>query len=61
MNVDKPKIHFHVTREMKNGIDEVAKEYNTSISALMRTLVADVLDVDDAAEFRSYKRRCPLN
>ena len=59
MNGDKPKIHFHVTRETKSGIDALAKEYNMSISAMMRTLVADVLDdeIVDDTEFRPYARR----
>ena len=59
MRGDKPKIHFHVTREMKNGINAIAKEHNMSISAMMRTLIADVLDdeIVDDTEFRPYKRR----
>lgn len=53
------KIHFMVTQEMKEGIDEIAKEYNTTISAIMRVLIADVLDeeIEEGTEFRPYKRR----
>ena len=59
MGENKPKIHFHVTQEMKEGVDKLAKEYNLSLSEMMRVLVADVLDekIDEGAEFRSYTRR----
>ena len=53
------KIHFMVSKEMKESVDEIAKEYNTTISTIMRTLIADVLDdeIVDDTEFRPYKRR----
>ena len=59
MSGNNPTIHFRVTQETKEGIDKIAKEYNLSISAMMRVLVADVLDeeIDEGAEFRSYARR----
>ena len=53
------KIHFMVSKEMKESVDEIAKEYNTTISTIMRTLIADVLDdeIVDDTEFRPYPRR----
>lgn len=56
-------INFRVTRAMKKGIDEVAKEYNVTISEMMRILVVGVLpdkeDSIDASEptTRQYQRR----
>lgn len=54
-------INFRVTKSMREGIDEVAKEYNTTISEMMRILITDVLDdsKDDASEpvTRKYQRR----
>ena len=56
-------INFRVTRAMKKGIDEVAREYNVTISEMMRILVVDVLpDQEDGIDVpeptpREYQRR----
>ena len=56
-------INFRVTRAMKKGIDEVAREYNVTISEMMRILVVDVLpDQENSIDIpeptpREYQRR----
>jgi len=56
----RPMIHFAVTEEAKKRIDDLAKEYNTTISGMMRILIEDVLgdeEMENAPEFRAYRRR----
>jgi replication initiation and membrane attachment protein DnaB len=54
-------ISFQVTPKMKKGLNDLAKEYNITMSEMMRILIVDVLpDQDDNSSDpvpRKYPRR----
>ena len=58
---ERVSIHFQVTPEMKKGLGDLAKEYNVTVSEMMRILIVDVLpDQDDDSSDpvpREYPRR----
>ena len=46
-----------VTTAMRDGLDNLAKEYNVTRAEMMRILIAEVVDDDSDDNTRQYARR----